>query len=535
MTATDNSATPLTVTANTTVAAAAVASQISLRLPADVQAGQPVPLWLMVVDAQGFPVPNYSGTVTLASSDTGAVFSSTTVTFNNGFPQLQGPVTVTFATPGAQTVTATDNSATPLTVTANTTVAAAAVASQIKFQLPPSVQAGQPIPLWIMVTDAQGNPVPSYSGTVTLTSSDSGAVFSSGTVTFKNGFPASAIPATVTFATAGAQTVTATDNSATPLTVTANTTVAAAAVASQIKLQLPPSVQAGQPIPLPIMVTDAQGNPVPGYSGTVTLASSDSGAVFSASTVTFKNGVPASATPVTVTFATAGAQTVTATDNSATPLTVTANTTVAAAAVASQIQLQLPPSVQAGQPIPLWIMVTDAQGNPVPSYSGTVALTSSDSGAVFSSSTVTFKNGFPASATPVTVTFATSGSQTVTATDNSATPLTVAANTTVAATAVASQIQVFVPTNVNKGVAVPIFIMVEDAQGQPVPTYSGTVTLTSSDAGAVFSTTTITFDNGVPLLNAPVMVTFATAGAQTVTATDNSTSPLTVTVKTSVS
>ena len=114
--------------------------------------------------------------MTLTSSDSGAVFSATTITFKNGFPQLQGPtfkngspqlqgpVTVTFATSGAQTVTATDNSATPLTATANTTVAAAAVASQISLRLPANVQSGLPVPLWIMVEDAQGHPVPELFG-----------------------------------------------------------------------------------------------------------------------------------------------------------------------------------------------------------------------------------------------------------------------------------------------------------------------------------------------------------------------------------
>ena len=410
---------PLGGTTQSTLAA----TQIALQIPANVQAGATYPVFLMIENTFGGPASGYSGTVTLSSSDAGAVFSSTTITFNNGFPTNNTPVTVTFATSGAQTVTATDNSTTPLTATANTTVAPAAVASQISLRLPANTQEGLPVPLWVMVQDAQGHPVPSYSGTVTLTSSDTGAVFSSTTVTFKNGFPQLQGPVTVTFATGGAQTVTATDNSATPLTVTANTTVAAAAVASQIKFRLPSSVQAGQPVPLWIMVTDAQGNPVPSYSGTATLTSSDSGAVFSATTITFKNGFPQLQGPtfkngspqlqgpVTVTFATSGAQTVTATDNSATPLTATANTTVAAAAVASQISLRLPANVQSGLPVPLWTMVEDAQGHPVPNYSGTVTLTSSDAGAVFSSTTVTFTNGFPADMAPVTVTFATAGAR----------------------------------------------------------------------------------------------------------------------------
>ena len=254
---------PLGGTTQSTLAA----TQIALHIPANVQAGATYPVFLVVENTYGGPASGYSGTVTLSSSDAGAVFSSTTITFNNGFPTNNTPVTVTFATSGAQTVTASDNSTTPLTATANTTVAPAAVATQISLRLPANTQEGLPVPLWVMVQDSQGHPVPNYSGTVTLTSSDTAAVFSSTTVTFKNGFPQLQGPVTVTFATSGAQTVTATDNSATPLTVTANTTVAAAAVASQIKFQLPSSVQAGQPVPLWIMVTEPRVTRFPAIRG----------------------------------------------------------------------------------------------------------------------------------------------------------------------------------------------------------------------------------------------------------------------------
>jgi hypothetical protein len=121
----------------------------------------------------------------------------------------------------------------------------------------------------------------------------------------------------------------------------------------------------------------------------------------------------------------------------------------------------------------------------------------------------------------------------VTATDGSTPPVTGTGKTTVVAAAVIAKLQLLVPPSVKVGVAVQVTVIPEDAQGNPVQNYSGTVTLSSSDGSATFSSTTITFKNGTPT-TPPVTVSFATAGSQTVTATDDSTPPVTVTVKTTV-
>jgi hypothetical protein len=431
-------------------------------------------------------------------------------------------------------VTATDNSTPPLTVTAKTTVVAPpVVATQLALNLPATVTVGVAVPLKVIPEDAHGQPVPNYSGTVTLTG-DSNTTFSSNTITFGNGAPASTAPVTVTFAAVGPESVTATDNSTPLLTVTAKTTVVAPpVVATQLQLNLPASVTVGVAVPLKVVPESAQGQPVLNYSGTVTL-SGDSNATFSSTTITFANGAPANTAPVTVTFAAVGAESVTATDNSTPPLTATTKTTVVAApVVATQLVLNLPASVTAGVAVPLKVVPENAQGQPVLNYSGTVTL-SGDSNATFSSTTITFANGVPSNTAPVTVTFAAVGAESVTATDNSTPPLTVTAKTTVVAPpVVATQLVLNLPARVTVGVAVPLSVIPENAQGQPVPSYSGTVTL-SGDSNATFSAKTITFANGVPTNTAPVTVTFAAVGTESVTATDNSTPPLTVTAKTAV-
>jgi CSLREA domain-containing protein len=79
-----------------------------------VYTGSPDTVTVTAVDAYGNAITNYSGPVTLSSTDSGAVFS--TPVFTNGV----GTATVSFATPGSQTVTVTAGSVTaissPITV-----------------------------------------------------------------------------------------------------------------------------------------------------------------------------------------------------------------------------------------------------------------------------------------------------------------------------------------------------------------------------------------------------------------------------------
>ena len=64
------------------------------------------------------------------------------------------------------------------------------------------------------------------------------------------------------------------------------------------------------------------------------------------------------------------------------------------------------------------------------------------------------------------------------------------------------------------GVPVVVTIVATDAQGRPVPTFSGTATLTSSDRAAKLPQS-VRFVGG----RATVRVTFGTLGEQTLTAT----------------
>jgi hypothetical protein len=120
---------------------------------------------------------------------------------------------------------------------------------------------------------------------------------------------------------------------------------------------------------------DSSGNVVPGYTGTVHFTSTDAAAGLPAD-YTFTaadNGVHT----FNVTFTTAGAQTLTATDTMS-GINGTQGITVNPAA-ASQFLLTAPAAVTALTPFRLTVTALDPYGNRVTGYTGTVEFTSSDS------------------------------------------------------------------------------------------------------------------------------------------------------------
>ena len=87
----------------------------------------------------------------------------------------------------------------------------ATLATQLVLRLPPTVPAGVPVQVTAFATDAQFVRSPAYTGTAQLTSTDSGGTSGSTAlpvdVTFVNG----QATFSVTFSTAGAQSLTLTD------------------------------------------------------------------------------------------------------------------------------------------------------------------------------------------------------------------------------------------------------------------------------------------------------------------------------------
>jgi hypothetical protein len=203
-----------------------------------------------------------------------------------------------------------------------------AVATHFDQRVERDPHTGETTRLTVVALDASNHPVPNYTGTVRLADTD----------------PASGLPADYTFtaadrgrhtfaitpATAGSQTVTATDAADASITGTVTLDVTPAAAATHSRVLARREAATGAATDVVVIALDASNRPVRNYAGTVHLTSTGGTAVLPAD-YTFAatdQGVYA----FTVTFNTAGSQTLTATDTAASAVTGSVTVTVGAAA-----------------------------------------------------------------------------------------------------------------------------------------------------------------------------------------------------------
>jgi hypothetical protein len=273
--------------------------------------------------------------------------------------------------------------------------------------------------------------------------------------------------------------------------------------------------------PVLVVALDAANHVDRGYTGTVKITSSDMGATLPGN-FTFQASNHG-AHIFQVTFATTGSQTVTATDTSTATLTGSATLNVNPPDVATHFLVIAPPQTQAGVLTPVDVIALDAANHVVQGYGGTVKITSSDTGATLPAN-YTFQ-GSDHGSHVFQVTFANTGSQTVTATDTSTASITGSATFTVNPPAVATHFLVLAPRHAPVGVAVSVLVVALDASNRPVLGYTGTVHFTSSDTGATLPADYpfLASDYGTHLFQ----VTFTNTGSQTLTVTDKANASLT--------
>jgi hypothetical protein len=133
----------------------------------------------------------------------------------------------------------------------------------------------------------------------------------------------------ITFKTAGNQTVTATDAGTSTITGSSGTIANSAAAATRFGVSAPATATAGAGFTITVTALDPYGNTATAYAGTVAMSSSDGAAVLPVSTK-LTSGVGSFA----ITLKTAGSQTITATDTVSGAITGTSaavNTQAAAA------------------------------------------------------------------------------------------------------------------------------------------------------------------------------------------------------------
>jgi len=198
---------------------------------------------------------------------------------------------------------------------------------KLVLSAPTAETAGTPFSLTVTAQKSSGGTDTGYTGKIHFTSSDVQAVLPAN-FTFVNGTSTF----TVTLKTAGSQWITATDMATSAITGTLSGISVSPASASHFVLSgLPSTVTAGAAQTVTVTAEDLYGNVATGYTGTVQFTSSDTAASLPANyTFTSKNdGVQ----PFSLTFGTAGTQSVTVTDTVSTTITGTqSGITVAPAA-----------------------------------------------------------------------------------------------------------------------------------------------------------------------------------------------------------
>jgi ELWxxDGT repeat protein len=283
----------------------------------------------------------------------------------------------------------------------------------------------------------------------------------------------------------------------------------------------PTTITAGVAGNITVTAENADGSTNTGYTGSVQFSSSDGQAGLPAD-YTFQAS-DAGVHTFSATLKTAGTQSITATDGS-----ITGSDTgiaVTAAAASKLIFAQQPSTTTAGRAISpaVTVQVQDAYGNLVTSDSSTVTLTLSSGTFAGSSATVS------AAASSGVASFSTlkidiAGSYTLKANDGSLTAATSAGFTI--SPAGPSKFILTAPASVRAGAAFSLTLTVEDAYGNIVTDYTGTVHFSSTDRRATLPSN-YTFTNLEKGVHTFTGLVLRTRGNQKVTITDTRNGPLT--------
>jgi hypothetical protein len=408
---------------------------------------------VVALDAANQPVRNYTGTVQITDTDTATTLGGAALPATYTFTTSDHGFHVFTLTPGAagtDAITVSDvNNA--ITGSVDLTVNPAPVAIHLDVYAPSShfgggqVIAGAETPVVVAVLDASNHLVTSFTGTVTISSTDAAATLGG-----------TALPTTYTFTAsdhgshvfelvpgaAGTETITVTDTTTSTITGSVALTVAAAPVTTHFLVLTDNfhdsnTTYAGVATPIAVVALDASNQIVHSYTGTVAISSTD------AATTLGGTILPTSYTFTTadqgvhvfqITPGMAGTETISFADANTSSITGSVTLTVAAAPVATHIVVQVNHTSPEGQPTSVAVFVLDASNQLVPNFTGTIALTSTDTAATSGGMALPASYTFTAADNGVhvfSVTFGTAGSETVTATD-AVDGFTASATTTVA-------------------------------------------------------------------------------------------------------
>ncbi|MCU1462812.1 MAG: hypothetical protein JWO37_2887 [Acidimicrobiales bacterium] len=525
ITATQTPLTAVTGTSGAIVVAPAPANHFTDDATGTATAGTPFTLNVTARDQFGNIATDYSGTVHFTSSDAFASLPDDyTFTTGGGADNGVHGFSVTLNTAPTRTLTYQDVGHPSMKVTHTYTITPGPAVNLV-VDGPASATAGSAVSITVTAVDSHGNTATGYAGTVHFTSSD-GAATLPANYTFTGagaGKDNGVHTFSVTFKTAGSQTVTATDTITSSITGSHGLLVNPGA-ATHYTVTAPSTSVSGSPFGITVTALDANNNVATGYTGRAHFTSSD-GAATLPGDYTFETGDHGAHTfPDGVTLRTVGTKTVTATDTVTASITGQASVDVTPAA-GEHLVVSAPATATSGSSISVTVTATTSGGATDTGYTGTVHFTSSD-GAATLPADYAFVGGDAGTKT-FSVTLKTAGNQTVTATDTSNSSITGTSGTIAVSPGPASSITVVAPTSASAGTPFTFSITIKDTSGNTVTSYGGTVHFTSSDGAAVKPADYpfVAGDNGAHTFTNGA--TLFTAGPQTITATDTVTGSIT--------
>jgi len=377
---------------------------------------------------------------------------------------------------------------------------------------PSSTTAGTPGTFTVTALNADGTVDIAYTGTVSFSSSDGQAALP-GVYQFTSG-DAGVHTFSATLKTAGTQSITASYGTATGSETQISVTPAGA---SHFAVSAPAGSTAGSALSVTVTALDPYNNTATGYAGTVHFTSSDGQAslpgdyTFTAGDAglhTFTSGV---------TLKTAGSQTVTGTDTVTGSINGSATVGVTAAAASTMIVSGFPSPITAGASGSFSVTLKDAYGNVATGYTGTVHFTGSDAKAVLPAN-YTFTSADYGKHT-FSATLKTAGTQSITATDTVSASLHGSDSGITVKSAAASKFILVAPSSVQPGVPFSLTVEVEDAYGNIVTGYVGTIHFSSSDSRAKLPAN-YSFKAGDAGIHTFTGLVLRRAGNQTITVTD---------------
>jgi hypothetical protein len=453
----------------------------------------PAPI-VIVVDAYGNPVSGETVTFT-PGTGSGTVSSGSVATDANG----QASVTWTLGTtPGAQTLLAASGTLVGSPVTFSATANAGTATTLHVTGIGDPITAGTSASATVTARDAFGNVATGYTGTVSFSSSDAAAILPA-PYAFTVGDAGVRTFTGIQLRTAGEWVVTVTDQVNAALTATQGAiTVQPAGAATLTVIGIADPITAGVASNVRVTALDPFGNVATGYTGTIAFTTDDPGAVTLPANYTFLPGDNgAHVFTAGVTLITAGERTVTATDQSV-PSIVGSQTAIsvrAAGGSAAQTTATVPAGT-AGSPTAIVVTVRDTFGNKLTGAAGQLAgsVTGANTAALAAAVEQTGDTTYTTSYTP-----ADAGTDQVAITlggvavSGSPFESSVSAGAAASVTAVDGDNQVGLP---GKAVNIPPAVLVEDAQGNPVPGATVTFAVTGG-GGSAAGTSAVTDAAGV--------------------------------------